>query len=156
MIMRKALVLSVVVIGLAVSAFASEIHVALQGRDSNPGTPAAPLRTIQRAADLALPGDVITVHAGVYRERIVPPRGGNSDAERIVYQAAPGEKVEIAGSEIVKGWVKGRAIPGRSGFRTPFSGRSTRIGRSSAAIGSRRPPRTGSTIGAASTSTAIG
>jgi len=105
--MRKALVLSVVVIGLAVSASASEIHVALQGRDSNPGTPAAPLRTIQRAADLALPGDVITVHAGVYRERIIPPRGGNSDTERIVYQAAPGEKVEIAGSEIVKGWVKG-------------------------------------------------
>jgi len=105
--MRKALALSVVVFGLAASAPAAEIHVSLKGRDSNPGTPSAPLRTIQRAADLALPGDVITVHAGVYRERIVPPRGGSSEAKRIVYQAAPGEKVEIAGSEIVKGWVKG-------------------------------------------------
>ncbi len=88
------------------TAQAADFHVALSGKDANPGTPAAPLRTIQRAADLAQPGDVITVHEGVYRERISPPRGGESDAKRIVYQAAPGEKVEIKGSEVVKNWVK--------------------------------------------------
>jgi hypothetical protein len=32
---------------------------------------------------------------GVYRERINPPHGGESDHKRIVYQAANGEKVEI-------------------------------------------------------------
>jgi alpha-N-arabinofuranosidase len=85
---------------------AAEFHVAVNGKDSNPGTQEAPLRTIQRAADLAQPGDVITVHEGVYRERVNPPRGGQSDALRIVYQAAPGEKVEIKGSEVVKNWVK--------------------------------------------------
>ena len=63
-----------------------------------------PLRTIQRAADLAQPGDVITVHEGVYRERVNPPRGGTSDKKRITYQAARGEKVVITGSEPVKGW----------------------------------------------------
>ena len=88
------------------AAHAAEFHVATSGNDANPGTQAAPLRTIQRAADLAQPGDVITVHEGVYRERINPPRGGESDTERIVYQAAPGEKVEIKGSEVVKDWVK--------------------------------------------------
>ena len=46
------------------------------------------------------------MHEGVYRERIKPPRGGESDAKRIVYQAAAGEKVEIKGSEVVKNWVK--------------------------------------------------
>jgi alpha-N-arabinofuranosidase len=51
-------------------------------------------------------GDVITVHAGVYRERIAPPRGGASDRKRIVYQAAPGENVEIKGSEVARNWVK--------------------------------------------------
>jgi len=85
---------------------AAEIHVALIGRDSNPGTGGAPLRTIQRAADLARPGDIITVHAGVYRERINPPRGGESDARRIIYQAAPGEAVEIKGSEVVRNWIE--------------------------------------------------
>ena len=64
------------------------------------------MRTIQRAADLAQPGDVITVHAGVYRERVSPPRGGESDTKRIVYQAASGEKVEIKGSDVVKNWEK--------------------------------------------------
>jgi hypothetical protein len=91
---------------LTVAAYATEFHVAINGKDSNPGTQAAPLRTIQRGAELAQPGDVITVHEGVYRERINPPRGGESDAKRIVYQAAPGEKVEIKGSEIAKDWVK--------------------------------------------------
>ena len=36
---------------------------------------------------------MITVHQGVYRERINPPRGGKSDEKRIVYRAAPGETV---------------------------------------------------------------
>ena len=90
---------------LATTLGATEFHVATSGRDANRGTAEAPLRTIQRAAELAQPGDVITVHAGTYRERINPPRGGESDAKRIVYQAAPGEQVEIKGSEVVTGWV---------------------------------------------------
>jgi alpha-L-arabinofuranosidase len=85
---------------------ATEFHVATHGDDTNRGTAAAPLRTIQRAAELAQPGDVITVHAGTYRERINPPRGGESDAKRIVYQAAPGEQVEIKGSEAITGWAQ--------------------------------------------------
>jgi len=84
----------------------AELHVSVTGNDSNPGTQDAALRTIQHAADLAQPGDTITVHAGVYRERINPPRGGESDTKRITYQAAPGEKVEIKGSEVVSNWVK--------------------------------------------------
>ncbi len=89
---------------LSLSATAAEWHVAPHGSDAQPGTRKAPLRTIQRAADLAQPGDTITVHAGVYRERVNPPRGGTSDRRRIVYRAAPGERVEIKGSEIVRGW----------------------------------------------------
>ncbi|MCX5674753.1 MAG: right-handed parallel beta-helix repeat-containing protein [Planctomycetota bacterium] len=94
------------ILALAVAAHAAEFHVAPSGKDSSAGSQAAPLRTIQRAADLAQPGDVVTVHEGVYRERVAPPRGGESDAKRIVYQAAPGEKVEIKGSEVVKNWAK--------------------------------------------------
>lgn len=85
---------------------AKEYHVAVSGNDSNEGSIAEPFKTIMAAANVAMPGDVITVHAGVYREQITPPRGGNSDRERIVYQAAPGEKVEIKGSEVMRGWKK--------------------------------------------------
>ncbi len=85
---------------------AREFHVSVHGQDANRGTKSAPLRTIQGAADLAQPGDVITVHEGVYRERINPPRGGASEKRRIIYQAARGERVEIKGSEEIKGWVR--------------------------------------------------
>jgi len=104
--MGKAFLTFAGLVAFTISTCATEIHVAANGNDTNSGTPAAPLRTIQRAADLAKPGDVVTVHEGVYRERISPPRGGESDGKRIIYQAAPGEKVEIKGSEIIKNWVK--------------------------------------------------
>ena len=85
---------------------AATLHVAPTGDDAYSGTATAPLRSIQHAAELAQPGDTITVHAGVYRENIHPARGGESDAKRIIYQSAPGDKVEVKGSEVVKGWVK--------------------------------------------------
>ena len=91
---------------LATTLPAAEYHVAMTGLDTNRGTKTAPFRTIQYAADLAQPGDIITVHRGVYRERVNPPRGGRSDSKRIVYQAARGELVEIKGSEVVKGWAR--------------------------------------------------
>jgi hypothetical protein len=83
---------------------AREYHVSINGNDSHEGTADRPVRTISGAARQARPGDTITVHEGVYRERIAPPRGGESDENRIVYRAAPGEKVTIKGSEVVKDW----------------------------------------------------
>jgi alpha-N-arabinofuranosidase len=104
----KSILLSLIVLLLAplAATHAADFHVAPSGNDANPGTQAAPFRTIQHAANLAQPGDGITVHEGIYRERVTPPRGGESDAKRIVYQAASGEKVEIRGSEVVKNWGK--------------------------------------------------
>jgi len=85
---------------------AREYHVSTNGNDAGEGSSSKPFRTISAAAQAAQPGDVITVHAGTYRERINPPRGGVSDRQRIVYQAARGEKVEIKGSEVIKNWEK--------------------------------------------------
>lgn len=89
---------------LAENGMPKEYHVSANGNDANDGSADRMLRTISAAAIKAQPGDIITVHEGVYRERVNPPRGGESDATRIVYQAAPGEKVEIKGSEIISGW----------------------------------------------------
>ena len=81
-----------------------EYHVSVRGNDTNAGSAETPLKTISAAALLAQPGDTITVGEGTYRESINPPRGGTSDAKRIVYQVASGEKVVIKGSEVIKGW----------------------------------------------------
>jgi len=85
---------------------AKEYHVSVKGSDRNEGTTARPFRTINFAARMAVPGDIITVHQGTYREWINPPRGGLSDEIRIVYRAASGEIAEIKGSEIIKGWIQ--------------------------------------------------
>ena len=77
------------------------IHVSIAGDDGNDGSLNAPLRHINTAAQQAHPGDTVRVFSGIYRERVDPPRGGLSDAERITYEAAEGAVVELRGSELV-------------------------------------------------------
>ena len=91
---------------LRIAAIAGEYHISVKGNDNNPGTATQPFRTINHAAQIAVAGDTITVHSGAYREWVNPKNGGAGDAQRIVYRAAPGEKVEIKGSEIITGWKK--------------------------------------------------
>ena len=86
--------------------FSQQYHVAKHGNDNNLGTVESPFLTISKAAKIALPGSVITVHEGTYRERIAPSHGGLSTTKPIIYQAAKGEDVWIKGSEIIKQWKK--------------------------------------------------
>lgn len=92
-------------VALAISSHAAEIHVSPSGNDGNDGSSTSPFKTIQAAANKAQPGDTVTVHAGIYREEINPPRGGEK-GKPIVFESAPGEKVVVKGSEIVTGWKK--------------------------------------------------
>ncbi len=41
----------------------------------------------------------VVVHAGVYRECVVPRRGGTGPDSMIAYEAAPGEEVIVSGAE---------------------------------------------------------
>ena len=102
----RAILAAATLLVFALPSVGAELHVSPSGDDAGDGSASNPLRTIQAAADRAMPGDVITVHEGVYRERIDPPRGGTSDEQRIIYQAALGEKAVIKGSEVVTGWEK--------------------------------------------------
>ena len=89
---------------ITTSISAKEYHISKKGNDSNKGSIQSPFLTINHAINFAFPGDTITIHAGTYREWVKPIRGGTSDLKRIVFRAAPGETVEIKGSEIITGW----------------------------------------------------
>ncbi len=89
---------------LAGSTFAREYHVSPSGSNAGEGTLMSPFRTINYAAQLALPGDTVTVHSGVYREWVNPLNGGERPDKRILYRVANGEKAELKGSELVKNW----------------------------------------------------
>ncbi len=98
--------LIILLCAIHIFAMGKEYHISIKGNDTNTGSEISPFKTINRAAAVAYPGDVITVHAGTYREWVNPPRGGDCDDSHIVYRAAPGERVEIKGSERVTTWEK--------------------------------------------------
>ena len=79
-------------------------HVATTGDDAAAGSESAPFRTVNHAAQVAIAGDTVLVHEGLYREWVKPAQGGLSDTRRITYAAAPGEHVKITGAEQVTGW----------------------------------------------------
>ena len=65
------------------------LYVSPTGNDLGPGTdPAAPLRTIQRAADLSQPGDLILIQPGVYYGSVDVSTSGTT-AQPIVFRGAP-------------------------------------------------------------------
>ena len=85
---------------------AGSYHVAknnAEASDENPGTAEAPFLTIQKAATIALAGDTIWVHEGIYRETITPIHSGTAE-KPIVYMSYGDDKVTISGVEVISGW----------------------------------------------------
>jgi len=97
--------------------------------DNGPGTKARPFRTINKAAQLLRPGERVVIASGTYRECVRPARGGTNPSQMISYESAPGAKVFIKGSEVLKdGWVEqpipaGVRGPGGQGGPTPVTPR---------------------------------
>lgn len=92
-----------------------------QASDAGPGTERQPFKTISKAAALAGPGDTVLIHAGLYREWVAPPRGGE-EGRPVTYQAAPGEQVIVRGSEIYTGqWKPVSDRPGVFSTQIPES-----------------------------------
>lgn len=80
-----------------------EYHVSVHGDDQAKGTADQPFRTISRAAAIAMPGDTVIVHAGVYREWVNPANSGTEE-HRIVYRSAGDGEVVITGAERITDW----------------------------------------------------
>ena len=79
------------------------LYVAPNGSDNNAGTnPAQPLRTIQHAADIAEPGDLVSIASGIYREEVNVPTSGTSNAP-IVFRGSSGAVLDGADPSILAG-----------------------------------------------------
>jgi len=89
-------------------AFAADIWVdAVNGDDNRDGLTAdTALRTLQVAANQAVPGTVVHIQPGIYREMIRPAHSGNA-GEPIIYRAQAGANtVMIRGSETLTDWTR--------------------------------------------------
>jgi DNA-binding winged helix-turn-helix (wHTH) protein len=82
------------------------LHVSHTGNDANSGaSPEAALRTIQRAADLAKPGDVVLIHPGIYRES-VRVRTSGTWLQPIVFRGAGPDVIVDGADERIAAGVK--------------------------------------------------
>ena len=82
-----------------------KIYVDAQAPFDGDGSKHRPFKTIQAAADIAMPGDKVRVFPGIYRENVNPKHAGTAD-QRIAYEAVEPLKAIITGAEVVKGWEK--------------------------------------------------
>ncbi|MGQ9519562.1 MAG: right-handed parallel beta-helix repeat-containing protein [Candidatus Fervidibacter sp.] len=71
--------------------------------DTNPGTHDLPFKTINRAAQLVQPGDIVIVKSGIYREHVRLTRSGKP-GEPIVFVADPPGSVVLTGADPIAGW----------------------------------------------------
>lgn len=99
------LTLAVIIAVLPVQvAAAINFYVATNGDDANPGTLQQPWRTIQKAANAAVPGAVVYVRGGVYQERVNVNVSGSAAQGYITFRNYPDEKPVVDGT--------GRVVPG--------------------------------------------
>ena len=76
---------------LVSGAFGAEYFVSTSGVNTNPGTLALPWRTIQKAADSVVAGDVVQIRAGTYSERVSISGKDGTLALPIVFQKYAGD-----------------------------------------------------------------
>jgi hypothetical protein len=88
----------------------SSFYVSTTGNDSNPGTQAAPWRTIQHAADTVRAGSTVNVRGGVYEELVSIKASGNATDGYITFRSYPGESAVLDAGHLVP--------DGRSGILT--------------------------------------
>lgn len=97
--MKRRILFSLLLVTIALKLQAVTIFVSTSGNDSNAGTESAPYLSIQKAVDVAMPGDVIYVRGGTYllTKRIKIDKAGTAE-KRICLWGYPGERVIIDGS----------------------------------------------------------
>lgn len=83
------------------------------GSDANGGSLAAPFKTIQKAATVAISGDTVEVRGGVYRETVTPA------SDNVTFKNYNGEKVIMSGGDLVTGWAPSAA--GANIYEAPMS-----------------------------------
>jgi hypothetical protein len=94
-------------------------YVSTTGNDSNPGTQAAPWRTVQHAADTVRAGSTVNVRGGVYEELVSLKASGNATDGYITLRSYPGETAVLDAEHF--------APAGRSGILTIHSKSYVRI-----------------------------
>lgn len=119
--MKKILLLMAFVVSVCHS-FARDYFVGGTGAsDNNPGTAAQPFATIQKAASVAVAGDIVKIRSGTYRETIVVANSG------ITFQPDQSATVIISGLNVIdnNGWTTHNGNIYKKAITLPVNGFNT-------------------------------
>src|SRR5438477_5977877 len=89
---------------------------AATGSDSNPGTQAQPLKTVQRAVGIAFNnnknniGTRVTLNPGTYREKVIYNATSLNTSAPITFQAAQNGTAIITGSDLWTDWTASGSV----------------------------------------------
>ncbi|MDO6759464.1 right-handed parallel beta-helix repeat-containing protein [Tamlana sp. 2_MG-2023] len=111
---RILLLLLLLFIMLTQALSATEYYVSKNGADSNNGSINNPFKTIQKAADIMVSGDICYIKRGVYREQVTVK------TNNITFINFENDKVVITGADLVTGWVV--SSQGARIYETNFTG----------------------------------
>jgi hypothetical protein len=100
------LLIPVIVFLFSSLVFSATYYVsASKGSDDNAGAEKMPFKTIQKAADVMVAGDICLIDDGIYRETITLKNSGTKD-KPISFKAMEDADVVISGTEVVEAnWV---------------------------------------------------
>src|SRR5258706_1661497 len=87
--------------GTVLAATSCTHYVSTTGNDSNPGTLAAPWRTVQKAANTASPGNVVCVRGGSYNERVTINVSGSATGGVITLHRSHRETGLLDGTKLM-------------------------------------------------------
>ncbi len=80
---------------------APSFYVSTIGDDVNPGTKARPWKTLQHAAEQAIPGTTVNVRGGIYCQQLAVKTSGNAQQGFITFRSEPGETAVLDGTCLV-------------------------------------------------------
>lgn len=113
-------------VALASMSHAATYHVdgnSPSASDTHPGTAEKPWKTITRAgvAKELKPGDEVIIKGGLYRESVLIAVAGQ-EGKPITFRGAPGEWVEIRGSDILPNNIGWKKFTPETGVAEPYPG----------------------------------
>ncbi len=130
-IVRLVRFIAISFLSAAATAQATLWHVDLKGPNGDGKSAETALTSIQRAVDLAEPGDTVLIRPGIYYENVILKRGGTAKAPlRLMADAVERDRVILSGAAraIREGKVAWELVDKDSGlYRIPFLYRPTRV-----------------------------
>jgi gliding motility-associated-like protein len=121
------IVLSILLVVCFGHVFARDYYVGGSGAsDNNPGTATQPFATIQKAASVAVAGDIVKIRSGTYRETIVVANSGAA-GRPIIFQPDGAAVVVISGLNEVgtEGWTLHNGNIYKKSITLPVNGFNT-------------------------------